>query len=222
MGNALVVYAQSPQPAKQPSTGMEEARQATTLVIFADRRMGDPEWTSLFAALRREVPEAVPESPDIPGIPQMVRGGKMDRNLRVETPISVFLHGDCTIHPFVRRTVFGGTLDWVRRVDGRIEPFAHVDCTRIGQVLGAQAMGLDQDHRNSMMAGAIARVILHEWIHIAAQTRGHTRFGLSKAQFGVDDLTADSRQTAAIAEPMVESKTNRATRISAARSSCSQ
>ena len=38
------------------------------------------------------------------------------------------------------------------------------------------------------MAHAVARVILHEWIHIATQNSGHSSYGLTKARFGVDDL----------------------------------
>jgi hypothetical protein len=82
-------------------------------------------------------------------------------------------------------------------VDGRIAPFIHVDCTRIGQVLGPQALGLDRDRRNSLMGGAIARVVLHEWIHIATQSSSHAQRGISKAQFGVADLTAGSGQPVA-------------------------
>ena len=81
-------------------------------------------------------------------------------------------------------------LGWVSRRNGRIEPFAHVDCTRIGQVLGRQALGMDADRRNGVMAGAMARVIVHEWIHIATQNRAHAERGVEKAQFGVADLTA--------------------------------
>jgi hypothetical protein len=87
-----------------------------------------------------------------------------------------------------RRTAYGVPLGWVRRLDGRIEPFAHVDCARIGQVLGPQALGMDADRRNAVMAGAIARVILHEWIHIATQNPRHAERGITKAQFGVADL----------------------------------
>jgi len=86
----------------------------------------------------------------------------------------------------------GGTrvvaLGWVLQVNGRIEPFAHVDCTQIGGVLGAQAQGMDADERNTVMAGAIARVIVHEWIHIAAQSSSHAERGIENAQFGEADL----------------------------------
>jgi len=85
---------------------------------------------------------------------------------------------------------------------GRIEPFAHVDCTRIGQVLGPQALGLNRNQRNTVMTGAIARVVLHEWIHIATQNPAHAESGISKAQFGVADLMhRDSEPIARLRNP---------------------
>ena len=53
-----------------------------------------------------------------------------------------------------------------------------------------RALGLDADERNAVMAGAIARVIAHEWIHIATQSSSHSERGIEKAQYGVADLMA--------------------------------
>jgi hypothetical protein len=78
----------------------------------------------------------------------------------------------------------------VGRADGRIAPFAHVDCTRIGEVLGLHAQGMRRQQRVEAMAVALARVILHEWIHIATQNSTHAREGIEKAQFSVVDLIA--------------------------------
>jgi hypothetical protein len=49
------------------------------------------------------------------------------------------------------------------------------------------------DRRKTVMAGAIARVIVHEWIHIAAQSSSHTERGIEKAQYGVTDLMAGEK-----------------------------
>jgi len=160
----------------------------TTIVIFSDRRMEDREWAALFDALRRNVVEAAAESHAIAVMPELVRGDAMKPGLGVDSAIVVFLHGDCDLEPLPRRTAFGVPLGWVHEQHGRIEPFAHVDCTRIGQVLGGQALRVSRDRRNSIMAGAIARVILHEWIHIATQCSAHAEQGIEKAQFGVADL----------------------------------
>jgi hypothetical protein len=172
----------------RPDSQQTSISKQTTMVIFADHRMEDRRWNALFDALRRILADSAAETRGMADHYQIVRGDTMQPGLRVETVIVVYLHGDCNLVPQPRRTAFGVPLGWVWRVDGRIEPFAHVDCTRIGQVLGPQALGMDADRRNAVMAGAIARVILHEWIHIATQNPGHAERGITKAQFGVADL----------------------------------
>jgi len=167
--------------------GPEADAQTTTLVIFADRKMADGEWAALFEALRRNMADEVPL---LGSDPRVIRGDQMKPGLEVEQAVVVYVHGDCNLQPLARRTAYGVPLGWVRRVDGRIEPFAHVDCTRIGQVLGARAAGLSRERRDAMMAGAMAQVILHEWIHIATQSPGHGSSGVTKAEFGVEDLVA--------------------------------
>jgi hypothetical protein len=162
----------------------------TTVVVFADRPMQEEQWSDLFAALRAGLASGGAETGLLGEEAEFVRGDSAASGFRVQSAIVVFLHGDCTLRPLPRRTAYGVPLGWVRQVDGRIEPFAHVDCTRIGQVLGAQALGMGADRRNAVMGGAIARVILHEWIHIAMQSSSHAERGIEKAQFGVEDLMA--------------------------------
>jgi hypothetical protein len=178
------------QPQAPAGVPLQTTEPHTTLVIFADRRIEESEWSALIGAMRRNLVEAAEGTEGLAGTPEIVRGDTMASDLRVETVIVVYLHGDCNLAPLVARTAFGVPLGWVRREDGRIEPFVHVDCTRIGQVLGPQALGLNRDQRNAVMTGAIARVILHEWIHIATQNPAHAERGIAKAQFGVADLMA--------------------------------
>jgi hypothetical protein len=156
----------------------------------------------LFEALRRNAAEAAPESQLNAVTADLVRGDAIKPGLSVDTAIVVYLHGNCNLEPLLGRTAFAVPLGWVRRVDGRIQPFAHVDCTRIGQVLGPQARGINRDRRNAIMAEAISRVILHEWIHIATQSSTHAHSGIEKAQFGVADLTEGLGQPmAALRQP---------------------
>jgi hypothetical protein len=162
----------------------------TTVVVFADRPMGQVQWDALFSALRVGVANGGAETALLDAEAEFVRGDSIVAGVQVEKAIVVFLHGDCSLAPAGRRTAFGVPLGWVWRRHGLIEPFAHVDCTRIGQVLGPQALRMSQDQRNRAMAGAIARVIVHEWIHIATQNPEHAERGVRKAQFGVADLMA--------------------------------
>src|SRR5579863_8997671 len=88
------------------------------------------------------------------------------------------------------RTASLTALGWVWRVRGRIEPFIHVDCTQIAQELGPVALGMDRNRRDTVMGEAMARVILHEWIHVATQNPKHARDGVAKARFDLVDLLA--------------------------------
>ena len=198
----------------------------TTLDIFPDRPMPDDLWLALVTALRAELSSGSPETRvlvgettgRVIGLPadqtsdkgtshpfQVVRGDKVaPDSLNVENSITVFLHGECTIIPRPRPILVvdtvaptTGALGWVRREHGHIEPFAHVECSSLGEMLATQAFGLNRDERNRLMAVAMARVILHEWIHIATQNSHHSEHGLGKAQFGVADLLAHPARQAA-------------------------
>jgi hypothetical protein len=160
----------------------------TTVVVFSDHPMLQAQWTALFSALQSNLAKGGEEAQVLDGAAQFIRGDAVEPGLKVDSAIVVFLHGNCELEPLVRRTAFGVALGWVYRHQGQIEPFAHVDCTRIGQVLGPQALGVKSDKRTTMMADAMARVILHEWIHIASQCPAHAEQGIEKAQFGAADL----------------------------------
>ena len=111
-----------------------------------------------------------------------------------DNPITIYLHGDCVVLPSfsLGRPSSSGALGWVRLNHGHIEHFVHVECTRLAQTLASQTYGLDRDQRDRLMARAIARVILHEWIHIATQNPGHAGDGLAKATFSPRDLIANT------------------------------
>jgi hypothetical protein len=165
----------------------------TTVVVFADQPLQEAQWSGLFRALRSVMTTGGAETEFLGEGAEFVRGDSVAAGFRVQSAIVVYLHGDCNLEPLPRRTPSGVPLGWVWKVDGRIEPFAHVDCTRIGQVLGLQALGMNAKRRNAVMAGAMARVIVHEWIHIAAQSSSHAESGIEKAQYGVADLTAGEK-----------------------------
>ena len=206
-------------PDKIPAKIPDQAPAAqTTLAIFLDQPMPDDLWPSLVAALREQLDSGSLETRVLIGETtghaiasateqaagkhlsnqvQIVRGDAIEPGLLVEKSITVRLHGECRITPRPRPILFDdtmalaqGTLGWVRSDHGHIEPFVHVECSRLGLMLATQAFGLDRDRRNRLMAVAIARVILHEWIHIASQNPHHSEHGLAKAQFGVTDLLA--------------------------------
>jgi hypothetical protein len=193
------------------ASSVAQAQQAaanTTLAVFSDQPMPQGLWEALVTAFREEAASS-PEAQAlfdkaslnagelaIPEI-ELIRGDAIQPGLVVDNAITVYLHGECTTdpspHPDLYRQSLGSIpLGWVRIDHGQIEPFIHVECKHIGQVLGLQGIGHNSDQRNRIMAVAIARVILHEWIHINTQNPRHAKHGIAKAQFSVADLVARS------------------------------
>lgn len=123
----------------------------------------------------------------------MLRGEDASSGVRVQNGITVYLQGNCSLLPGPRRLVTGA-LGWVPLEHGRIEPFVYVECSRIGEMLGPQVLGMPRSRRNTVMGEAIARVVVHEWIHIATQNTGHGKRGITQAQFGVSDLLAEDEE----------------------------
>lgn len=165
----------------------------TTLILFATHSMPEGEWTALLAALRKGAVHVAAEAPALRGAFEILRGDKIAKGLHVDKPIAVYLHGDCTLLP---RPVYvrAGTLGWVLRSKERIEPFIHVNCAGLVDMLGPLALAMSVNRRNMVMAEAITRVILHEWIHIATQNAGHAAHGVAQPQFSVFDLLADDEE----------------------------
>jgi hypothetical protein len=188
-----------------------------TLAIFSDNAaqpVPDDLWQGLVTALREEVSSDSPEmqtlvekvvgrSTDIDPASQIqiLRGDEIRPGLQTGDSITVRLIGECKLSPEQQPSLFGssytpGALGWVTMTNGRIEPFIYVDCKRIGQVLGGQGIGRSHEQQDKLMAIAIARVILHEWIHIATQSPHHSHHGIEKAEFSVADLVAHPAKSA--------------------------
>jgi hypothetical protein len=174
-------------PAETPAA---TTPQVTTLIVFASHRMPEDEWAALFATLRTGAANAAHEYPVLRGGLEILRGDKIEKGLRVEIPIVVSLHGDCTLRP---RPLYvqAGRLGWVLRFNGHIEPSIHVECSGLVNMLAPIALAMTVKRRNTVMAEAMTRVILHEWIHIATQSASHAARGVEKPAFGVRDLLAD-------------------------------
>jgi hypothetical protein len=159
-----------------------------TLIVFSDRPMEDTQWTALLADLKSGVVHGGDATRALDRDAEFLRGDRIELGLRVNFPIVVYLHGECSLAPVERKSTLAGALGWVMRVDGVIEPFVHVDCNRIAQVLTPQAMWMTREQRILVMAEAIARVVLHEWIHVVTQSPVHAETGIFKRQFNAADL----------------------------------
>lgn len=160
------------------------------MVIFTDHPMEDGEWSALMRELQRADVRLGTAARKLGGGLEVLRGRDLVVGFDAAQIISVRVIGDCTLLPGPRRLV-NGALGWVRKVDGEIQPFIHVNCERIVQMLQGMALGMDRDRRDTVMAEAMARVIAHEWIHIATQNAGHERDGVMQSAFQVSDLLMD-------------------------------
>jgi hypothetical protein len=162
----------------------------TTMVVFTDHPMEDDQWSALVRELHRSEVRLEATAREFAGGLEVLRGRDLVTGVSADVVMSVTIMGDCTLMPGPRRAV-SGALGWVKRVDGEIQPFIHVNCERIVEMLSPQALGMNRERRNTVMAEAIARVIAHEWIHIAKQEAGHERNGVMQSQFQVSDLLTD-------------------------------
>ncbi|HEX8813021.1 MAG TPA: hypothetical protein VF742_13610 [Terracidiphilus sp.] len=159
-----------------------------TVAIFANDPAHIDSWDAIFAALRRNLPEAAAIAPAIDPNPDLIRGDSIVPGMNVSAAIVIYLRGDCTLHPLRKPFPQGEVLGWVYEQSGKIQPYIFVDCARIDQALSVLAEYMNRNQRTAAMSEAIARVILHEWIHIANQRSSHHGSGLSKAHFSVEDL----------------------------------
>ena len=175
----------------------------TTVAIFADHAIPDAQWSAIFASIRSELASNDPELAPItgPSSPeqisaqlQLFRGDRISPGIVLSNSISVYLHGDCAT-AFAPRIALSSlhdmpadALGWVRQQRGRIEPFIHINCALITQILRSSTVRRTVDDANRIVALAIARIFLHEWLHIATQSPHHARSGIAKADFSVHDL----------------------------------
>jgi hypothetical protein len=158
------------------------------LLISSERRMPEESWKALFAALEKDLPEVDGLVPASDAHPIFMRGGHGADAGPVSRPITVYLLGDCLPPPTQRPFPFVARLGWVSQVDGHIVPVIHVQCSEIGAEISGRTEWMKQDKRTAAMGEAMARVILHEWVHVAAQTAAHGADGVTKPVFSVNDL----------------------------------
>ncbi len=164
----------------------------TTMVVFTDHPMKDDQWSALVRELHRADARLETVDQELGGGLEVLRGSDLRVGVSVDVILTVNIAGDCTLLPGPRRSVTGA-LGWVKKVDGQIQPFIHVDCERIAEMLQPMALGMNRERKNTVMAEAMARVIAHEWIHVAKQESGHEKEGVMQPEFYIPDLLADDR-----------------------------
>jgi hypothetical protein len=210
IASLFVLFAALARSSAAQAEHQDQPRSIATLVIFSanphQHPISNELWTALTSSIHKELASGAPEiqallgpvsahnmTADSSSMVQILRGDKIMPGIAVDNPITIFLHGDCltssATRPFFSsKPANNGTLGWVTQDNGHIAPFAHVECDHLAQLLHTQTLGLNPPAINLLMAFAIARVLLHEWIHIATQSPHHAHYGLGRATFSAADL----------------------------------
>jgi hypothetical protein len=172
-------------------------------MVFAQHRLPESSWTALFAALRANLPEVAAQFPTLDANPELIRGDALPFGEPAPKAIAVYLRGDCRAPLLPSPFPSGEALGWVLMAHAQIESVIHVECTAIGEELSRSTERMSPEQRTAAMSEAIARVVLHEWVHIATQSAAHERQGIGKARFGVNDLLAPERDAERVRGPFV-------------------
>jgi hypothetical protein len=96
--------------------------------------------------------------------------------------------GTCSYDQSCRRNLEPVSLGWTHITDGEILPFCSVDCTLVRQTIASVLQKRLAQDRQTLISRAIGRVIAHEFYHILAGTRQHSKDGLASASVEPNDL----------------------------------
>ncbi|MBB6145475.1 hypothetical protein HNQ77_003436 [Silvibacterium bohemicum] len=144
-------------------------------------------WPSIAQAFAREALDPRQNYP-LPADTELLPAFALHPGSEFGRAIQVHLLGRCDVAEQAFRPLGPGPLGWVRSVSGEIQPFVYVDCARLAQFLDAKVLGMDDEQRVAAMSTAIARITIHEWLHITLQSAAHTDHGIRRAELTPDDL----------------------------------
>lgn len=146
----------------------------TAVVFYADPAVSATLWPGLFARLHTKLAWAG-SAGHLPTAPLMTVAGHHGVSGESARVIAVHLLGRCDQpHPAWRPLTADAPLGWVYSSEGLIQPFVFVYCTRIAEFIAPLTVDMSDGGRADAMDTAIARVLLHKWIHISLQTAEHT------------------------------------------------
>jgi hypothetical protein len=157
------------------------------VVFYFDTPASAGIWPSIAQAFGREALDERQNYP-LPADVELLPASALHPGSEFSQVIQVHLLGRCDVAEQAFRPLGPGPLGWVRNVSGEIQPFVSVDCARLAQFLDAKVLGMDDQQRVAAMSTAIARITIHEWLHITLQSATHTDHGIRRAELTPDDL----------------------------------
>ena len=204
-GSLCAVSLQAATIAACPAAGANCLPDGPVIVFYTDPAVKAPFWSPFFDALHHELTQANSAN-QLPASARMIVAGEHSVDPGASGVIVVHLEGRCDQPRQAWRPLApGAALGWVYQSPGhiqpRIQPFVFIDCARIAQLLDPMTLGISDDLRVEAMDTAIARVLLHEWIHISLQTADHTEHGIRQPRFTARDLTAIDLRASPEPEP---------------------
>lgn len=170
-----------------PAQAQQKNPQRTAVIFYADSHAGDQVWTPLFQSFRQELAQESREYP-IPAEAELIPAANLAPGQDFSRILQVHLLGRCDVVQQAYRPLRAGPLGWVWQVSGEIQPFIYVNCERLAQILDPVTLGMNDEQRTHAMADAIARISVHEWIHIATQSGVHSNHGIERAELSADEL----------------------------------
>jgi hypothetical protein len=159
------------------------------MIFYFDQPASARAWPAIVDALRRE---AAGGGYSLPADIEILQASDLRPGSEFSNLIVVHLEGRCDVAEQAYRPLSRGPLGWVLRVEGEIQPFVYVHCDRLAQLLNPKLLGMNDAQRSAAMAIAIARITVHEWLHITLQSTAHTAHGIRRAQLSADELVNPS------------------------------
>lgn len=164
-----------------PSTARPPAK--TAVLLDFGRPVPQPFLNALTEEIRVPARAALPSSTVWLLRSDFVMGEEFPRLLQVQ------FRGNCGASELSTHAT-PGPLGWVFQEGGSIHPIAFVDCDRIAATLSAITRAMPPRERQQMMARAVARVMIHELVHIQAQSSRHVAHSIEQQTLTAGELIA--------------------------------
>lgn len=116
---------------------------------------------------------------------------EMTPGTQVSDLVLVKFRGSCRMQVEPALLDERGPLAFTHTTDGEVLPFSEVLCDKVRVAARSAMHGGQLAKGNVLMGRAMARVLAHEIYHIAGNTKGHTKEGVSRSALTGAQLISD-------------------------------